>query len=87
MARSPVGLPEEAPPRQASEISQEPTKKSRGALKTTWVKNVGKDQNRLGTNLESAKITALDQQVWRSVVVKGVRETSQSTQSTEERTR
>ena len=69
MARSPVRLPEETPPRQAFKISQEPTKNSRGALKTTWVQNVGKDQNRLGTNLESAKITALDQQVWRSVVV------------------
>ena len=87
MARSPVGLPDETPPRQAFEISKEPTKKSRGALKTTWVKNVGKNQNRLGTNLESAKITALDQQVWRSVVVKCVRGTSQSTQSTEEQTR
>ena len=70
MARSHVCLPEETPPRQAFVYSQEPTKKSRGALKTTWVKNVGKDLNRLGTNLESAKITTLDQQVWRSVVVK-----------------
>ena len=80
-------LLEETPPRKAFIIFKEPTNKPRGAEKTTWVKNAEKDLNRLGTNLESAKITAVDRPMWRRVVVKGVRENSQSTQSTEEQTR
>ena len=43
------------------------------AQKTTWVKNLENDLDRIGTNLESVKITVLNRSVWRSVVVGGVR--------------
>ena len=69
----------------AFEIFQELTKKPSGAPKTTWVKNLENDLDRIGTNFESVKITVLNWPLWRSVVVECVRETSLSSQSTGQR--
>ena len=38
--------------------------RNQGCTKINWIKNVEKDLNRLGPNLERAKLTALDRPVW-----------------------
>ena len=67
-----IRLPEETPINIALNEYQRPLKKSRGAPRFTWNKNINQDLESIGLNQEKAKTLCKDRKNWRALVSNSV---------------